>query len=170
MATCFICGCSGANHRREVYTGRSSGWFWSRRSYGQSYRSYYGLRTVCGECAARIDRNHTRNTWISILIIGFIILFVIGKSNSTSKPKRKSSYSLGINSGRVVAFSGLNIRKEGSINSPIILKIPYDAVLTIIATNGPIDTIQGKVSKWYNIEYEGSSGWAWGPFIEVESN
>ncbi len=170
MANCYICGCASANHRREVYTGRSSGWFWSRRSYGQSYRSYYGLRTVCVDCAARIDRAHSRNTWISILIISLIILFVIGESNSPSKTKRKSSYPIGNHSGRVVAFSGLNIRKEGSVKSPIILKAPYDAGLTILSTNGPQDTIQGKISKWYNVEYEGSSGWGWGLFIEVEDN
>ncbi len=56
MANCYCCGRSGANFRRNVSTGSSFGSWGSSRSVGSSSRTYYGLRTVCEPCAARIDK------------------------------------------------------------------------------------------------------------------
>jgi hypothetical protein len=54
MATCYICSSSYASNRREVYTGQSHRVNYGRRvSFGNS--QYYGMRSVCDDCAYRID-------------------------------------------------------------------------------------------------------------------
>ncbi len=56
-ATCYLCGRriekDEPRFRRQVRTGRSSGLWVSRRSYGGGERQYYGLRTLCTECTRR---------------------------------------------------------------------------------------------------------------------
>lgn len=69
MATCYQCGKLGANYRRNVTTGTSSGNWVSNRSYGSSNRNYYGLRTVCEKCAARIDKNGYLMSSLILIII-----------------------------------------------------------------------------------------------------
>ncbi|MDR1225728.1 MAG: hypothetical protein LBK47_02365 [Prevotellaceae bacterium] len=61
MTICYVCGCSGATYRRKVYTGHSVGTYTGKDSYGNGVRSNYGVRSVCKQCAARIDEDMTRN-------------------------------------------------------------------------------------------------------------
>ena len=54
MASCFICGNSSANYRREVYLGQSKRVNYGRRiTFGNS--RHYGLRSVCKGCAKNVD-------------------------------------------------------------------------------------------------------------------
>lgn len=73
MASCYICGASNASYRQEVSTGRSQGTHYGK-SVSTSARKYYGVRTVCKNCAASIDR-FKRVKGIIGLIIGCAILF-----------------------------------------------------------------------------------------------
>lgn len=56
---CYCCGCTIANgqprFRRKVQSGQSVGNYLSRRSFGVSTRTYFGLRTLCIECARQHD-------------------------------------------------------------------------------------------------------------------
>lgn len=77
MASCYHCGTGGASYRRNVNTGTSFGSWVSKRSYGSSSRSYYGLRSLCENCAARVDKwRHIKWTFIYI-VIGIIMLYNI---------------------------------------------------------------------------------------------
>jgi hypothetical protein len=75
MANCYICGTPYARHRREVYTGKSNRVNYGRRiSFGNS--SYYGVRTVCSDCAKKVDQTGDFRVvfWQSVAII--ILLYV----------------------------------------------------------------------------------------------
>lgn len=72
MATCYICGKSHAEYRRNVPTGTS--YRTSCSSRGRSYNSSsvrYGRRSVCAHCAFKIDYNNKRST-------GFILSGIFG--------------------------------------------------------------------------------------------
>jgi hypothetical protein len=60
-STCFVCGQKIANgearFRREVRTGHSSGQWVSRRSFGAGGRTYFSMKTLCVDCARRVDSN-----------------------------------------------------------------------------------------------------------------
>ncbi|UII26118.1 hypothetical protein LVD15_22875 [Fulvivirga maritima] len=77
MANCYQCGNSGANYRRTVNTGYSVGGWYGRRSGGASSRAYYGLRTVCEECAAHEDLKSVKRRVRLYFIIAFIQLFFL---------------------------------------------------------------------------------------------
>lgn len=54
MASCYLCGSSYAEYRREVYTGQSKRVNYGRTvTFGRS--SHYGSRLVCRNCAKDID-------------------------------------------------------------------------------------------------------------------
>ena len=84
MATCYVCGTYNAFHRREVYNGRSTGSTFgtsfgrsgSRNFSSFSNRTYYGVRSVCEDCAKSIDRKNDIKTIVFQLILA-IILFII---------------------------------------------------------------------------------------------
>lgn len=77
MANCYHCGIGGSSYRRYVHTGNSFGNWVSKRSYGSSSRSYYGLRTLCENCAARVDKWRQIKWTFIYIIAGFVILFNI---------------------------------------------------------------------------------------------
>lgn len=72
MASCYNCGASPADYRREVYTGSSR-----RTNYGRSVTfgssKHYGKRSVCYSCAKDIDwwRNAKVIFW-QLLAIAFL--------------------------------------------------------------------------------------------------
>lgn len=77
MASCYKCGVSGASNRRTVSTGFSIGNWVSKRSYGASTRSYFGLRTVCDDCAASIDKWSNIKWALIFATVGIILLMKI---------------------------------------------------------------------------------------------
>lgn len=79
MASCYVCGCSGADYRRTVSTGYSVGSWISKRSYGSGSRRYYGLRTVCERCAADIDKSNIIQTVVILVIIAGVLLYFVLK-------------------------------------------------------------------------------------------
>jgi S-DNA-T family DNA segregation ATPase FtsK/SpoIIIE len=84
MPNCYICGIDiskGEGYRREVYTGSSGRIYFSKRSSG-SYGMYFGIRTVCANCASSIDVSHKNEVKIVSLIstiIGGTILILMGQ-------------------------------------------------------------------------------------------
>ena|SRR5580698_10155565 len=91
MAMCYFCGPGvEGTHRRSVVTGRSSGAFVSRRSFGGSGRVYTGLRTVCARCAASIDEQSKRSQWVgavmaACVMVFFLVCMTIDEHDKTAK-------------------------------------------------------------------------------------
>lgn len=76
MASCYVCGCSGADQRREVYVGTSNRISYSKRiTVGKS--NHYGMRTVCPDCAFEIDKQRNINTIIKLSIAIVFVIFLI---------------------------------------------------------------------------------------------
>jgi hypothetical protein len=71
--SCYGCGRGIANgeprFRRTVYTGDSRGGWLSKHSFGTTYRNYHGVRTVCQECAQRIDARGCAPFLIVVVLI-----------------------------------------------------------------------------------------------------
>ena len=60
---CYVCGgdCEGGVYRREVYTGSDNRVYWGR-NLGFSHGHRSGIRSVCHDCAMRIDTANAPNT------------------------------------------------------------------------------------------------------------
>jgi len=74
MASCYHCGRSGASYRRTVTTGYSRGSWTSKKSYGSSSRTNYGVRSVCEDCALRIDKSSVIGSIIISIIISICLI------------------------------------------------------------------------------------------------
>jgi hypothetical protein len=79
MASCYHCGRAGANYRRTVTTGRSNTTYYGKKSTTFSSRTNSGLRTVCENCAADIDKSRYVLTTVFLVISGFVMLYFIFK-------------------------------------------------------------------------------------------
>ena len=79
MASCYYCGKPKSDYRRNVSTGYSIGSWVSKRNFGSSSRTYYGLRTVCENCAADIDKARAIKTvfFLFLLSLGLIYYIII---------------------------------------------------------------------------------------------
>ncbi len=170
MATCYVCGASDAHNRRETYTGYSSGNWFSKRSSGHSSRTYYGVRTVCDNCAKQIDDWNTFKVVAIIAVV--VILIVIG---SFSKPQSSSSYQPTTSSNnsntitaRIIAKDGLHLRNQPNSNGMVLLIVPYNETVSILDENGNNETISGQTANWYKVNYNGTEGWLWSGYLQQE--
>lgn len=80
MAACYHCARKGADFRRNVVTGQSTGVYYGKRSTSSSTRVNTGLRTLCEECAFFVDRGQLVQDivvlWILVIVlVGLIIHF-----------------------------------------------------------------------------------------------
>src|SRR5260221_14733596 len=91
MADCYNCGAAiarGQGYRREVYTGHSSRFYYGRR-FSASSGSSYGMRTICGAWAQRMDERKVRSA--TIALVAFIVFIAIGMHDKASNPRTTTS-------------------------------------------------------------------------------
>lgn len=62
--------------------------------------------------------------------------------------------------GTVTANSGLNLRKTAATTSEVLTAIPKDTQIEVISKNE---------SNWYNVMYNGQTGWVSGLFLTVQT-
>ncbi|HWQ40925.1 MAG TPA: NlpC/P60 family protein [Desulfosporosinus sp.] len=62
--------------------------------------------------------------------------------------------------GTVTASSGLNLRESAVSTSVILSSIPNNAQVTVISKN---------TNNWYNVEYNGQTGWVSGSYLTVKT-
>lgn len=67
----------------------------------------------------------------------------------------------------VISNRGLRLRRNAYASSEIITVIPAYAYIKVIDTSGPEDIISGIKSNWYQVDYDGQIGWAWGGLIKM---
>jgi uncharacterized protein YraI len=71
--------------------------------------------------------------------------------------------------GRVVEPTGLKIRERPGQSYKQIGTIPLDGEVNIFdITTGPQETLYGIRARWYQVEYEGKNGWAFGGYISYK--
>jgi hypothetical protein len=91
MAECFKCGAHvapGEGVRREVYTGHSSRMYYGRGIAGSTGRNY-GIRTLCRDCAARLDTGKTVVFWT---VISALAIFIAAAATSNSNPPHSKAF------------------------------------------------------------------------------
>ena len=70
------------------------------------------------------------------------------------------------NSTRVIARSGLRLRKAPHLRSRIILTIPYGKTVLILSENGPEGVYRKIKSRWIKVRYRKFIGWVFGGYLE----
>ena len=66
----------------------------------------------------------------------------------------------------VKAQSGLSIRDQPTTSGTLLKTAPDKAKLTVIDNDAAQDIIDGKKGSWYKVEYLGTTGYAWGNYID----
>lgn len=171
MATCYRCGASNANYRRNTFTGSSNSSWSSRRSFGSGSRTYYGVRSVCYNCAKSIDTWNRIKLIFWLVVIGILIVAFLNRSRTSSKSSIQSDASSSYYSrerGRIISTNGLNLRDTPNSNGAVLAKIPYNETVGIVDKNGTSETISGQTANWYKVEYNGTTGWIWSGYLEAD--
>jgi uncharacterized protein YgiM (DUF1202 family) len=146
MAHCFRCGSyldpKQDQHRRRVYTGSSSGSWWSRRSSGTSIRRYRGYRTLCALCATRHDR-FQRIKWVSFGIVVVLVIIVgvlqppAGGTRRTGNTTSQSTRRTGVPRRIRVAVDSANVRETAAQSARVVSLVRRGEELVVLSeTNG----------------------------------
>lgn len=165
MATCYKCGAPYANYRRTTYTGFSTGSWWSKSSYGSGSRTYYGVRSVCEDCAKSIDRWSRIKTisWIAVIALA-IFYFFTRSSQGTSVFNSKSA------TARIISTKGLNLRNRPNSTATVLLTVPHNERVLILDMDGISETVSGKTANWYKVDYNGTIGWVWSGYLKIDKD
>ena len=67
----------------------------------------------------------------------------------------------------VFSFSGVNVRKEANINSPVLKKLPHGKKVDILAVSLFEDEFDNRKSNWYKIAVNGKEGYIFGGFLST---
>lgn len=172
MVSCYRCGAPNANYRRTTYIGTSRNRWLSRHSYGLGSRTYYGVRSVCENCARTIDRWNRIKLIFWIVAIAAVIFFLWNRPLSSSK-KGSTSQKLGAyqyqgETAIVLSSKGINLRARPSSSAELLLTIPHNEVVGIVDKNGDVETINGKTANWYKVNYRGTTGWVWSNYLKTK--
>lgn len=70
--------------------------------------------------------------------------------------------------GRVTSRSGLNMRAEPSKDADVVAKVPWFVTVEVLREDGPEAELDndGRAGNWYQVTYEGTTGWVRGAYIE----
>jgi hypothetical protein len=77
MASCYLCGDRNADYRRNVNTGSSYGTYYGKRSTSSSTRVYFGIRSVCEDCASRVDLGRARLRLIGAIALAVLLIVIL---------------------------------------------------------------------------------------------
>ena len=69
--------------------------------------------------------------------------------------------------GIITAKSGVFARKEPNIKSQKVGGFAYNTKVSILATNGPKETIENITSNWYKVTDGETTGWCFGGFVNL---
>jgi|GEM_PF-3214642 len=161
MATCHKCGAPNAIYRRTTFTGYSKGSRLGSGSYGASTRTYYGLKSVCQDCAKSIDRWNTIKTifWIAVVALAIFYFFSWLKPDTSSPGAQAYHYSG--QTARITATKSPNLRDRPSSAGAILLTVPYNETVGIIDKTSNSEIISDQTAtgiKWIIRERLGGCG------------
>lgn len=73
----------------------------------------------------------------------------------------------GYSEARVEAAAGLTMREQPGTTSKSIAVIPNGSIVKILNKGDVEETIAGKTSSWYEVEWNGYKGWVFGGFLSM---
>ena len=100
------------------------------------------------------------------LILGAILYFTPRHAFRSNFSNLNTQEDFRVITCTVTAVSGLSIRNQPSRNGRLLTTAPYSAKLTIISQEVTEDNINGKKGYWYKVQYQGTTGFAWGNFLD----
>lgn len=108
-----------------------------------------------------------------ILFCFFIILILSCKKDGLSSkndwqidlPETKIPQN--ISQWAINKYPFIKLRMEPTEESKIIYYLPIGAIIKIIKKDGELSSFDNENNYWYNIDYEGETGWIFGSFIEI---
>lgn len=65
----------------------------------------------------------------------------------------------------VYISDGLRMRSEPSTAGELIMLVPYNAEVMVVAYSGKKDTIDARSDYWANVEYSGQKGWVFNAYL-----
>ena len=143
-----------------------------------SVRQKYDLRLKLNELSS--ERKHSLSTnarainsvWDEVktwrAIRNFLWLFNIGLLIYIIwHHEQKASVNLSANQGKVIARSGVNLRKQPSTTSEILIGIPYDETVNIVLDSSIKEYQPNSSTNWIEIEYGGVRGWVNSKYMET---
>ncbi|HBP63541.1 MAG TPA: hypothetical protein DD730_04565 [Desulfosporosinus sp.] len=89
-----------------------------------------------------------------------ICMLAVPQFTYTAKPVYATQATIAKTVGTVTANSSLNLRKTDIATSEVLTSIPKNAQVSIISKNA---------SNWYNVTYDGKTGWVSGAYLAIKS-
>lgn len=108
----------------------------------------------------------THSTIMGIVVIVLAAILILTPRHAFNAQAEILSSESSNSTSTVNAVSGLSIRNEPKVGGTLLTTAPYQAALTIIDENAASDIVGGKSGKWYKVEYQGITGYAWGNYID----
>ena len=87
------------------------------------------------------------------------------KNNETSN---KNDWQIDLPETKIPrAINQWAINKYPFIESKIVYYLPIGAIIKVLKKDSELSSFDNEKNYWYNIDYEGETGWIFGSFIEV---
>jgi len=87
------------------------------------------------------------------------------EEGSISSEENADENNLSGDTAKVETAAGLTMREEPGVSSKSIVVIPSGSIVNILNKGDIEETISGKTSVWYKVEWSGNKGWVFGGFL-----
>lgn len=114
------------------------------------------------QIARQIVINKFSVTRIMLIILLFLIsAYGLKKNFANQTVKENENYT----PSEVTAISGLSIREKPNRHALELAVAPYKSKLKVLDDKVSTDYIKGKNGYWYKVDFNGTTGYAWGNYI-----
>ncbi|MDX1961409.1 MAG: SH3 domain-containing protein [Leptospiraceae bacterium] len=103
-----------------------------------------------------------------MIIKNLFLLFLLFSNlllSEEAKKEKPAETNAGLGKQYITAKQGLNIRSEPNKAGVVIVKMPFNAEVNVLAYSENEDEIEGIKSKWVKLKYKKYTGWAFGGFV-----
>ena len=110
------------------------------------------------------------------ILFCFFILFILISSCKNNEASNKNDWQIdlpvtkipqAINQWAINKYPFIKLRMEPTEESKIVYYLPIGAIIKVLKKDSELSSFDNEKNYWYNIDYEGETGWIFGSFIEV---
>ena len=112
-----------------------------------------------------------KSFFLFLFILFFILLSSCKKQDASTNswhielPETKIPQT--INQWAINKYPLIKLRMEPTEESRIVYYLPIGAIIKVLKKDSQLTSFDNEKNYWYNIDYEGETGWIFGSFIEV---